>query len=358
MLLDTLKVFVPTALAFFIGLLITPVLTRYFYKYKMWKKSSRSGTENIDGTSDSFKKIHNEKGELNTPRVGGVIIWLTALLTVFIIFIVSKFFPSPLTEKMNLLSRNQTILPLFALLAASLVGLADDILQIAGKGTYARDSMVYRKIKILALAGIGFSIGWWFFYKLGVSSIAVPFYGQFDMGYFFIPFFIAVMLAIFSGSVIDGIDGLSAGVLAPIFSAYAGIAFFNNQIDLSAFCAVIAGGILIFLWFNIPPARFYMGETGMIGLTVTLAVIAFLTDSVLILPIIALPLVITSASVIIQSLSRKFRNGKRVFLVAPIHHHFEAKGWPSCKVTMRFWIVGVVSAILGMILTLVSRAIS
>jgi len=127
---------------------------------------------------------------------------------------------------------------------------------------------------------------------------------------------------------------------------------------VAAFCAVVAGGILVFLWFNIPPARFYMGETGMIGLTVTLAVVAFLTDSALLLPIIALPLVATSLSVIIQSFSRKLRNGKRVFLVAPIHHHFEARGWPSYKVTMRFWIVGVVSAILGMILTLVSRVVN
>lgn len=358
MILNTLKIFVPAAFAFFVGLFITPIVAHFFYKHKMWKKSSRSGSENIDGTSSAFQKIHNEKGELSTPRAGGVIIWLSVSLTVFIFFLIFKFFPSAATEKMNLLSRNQTVLPLFALLAASLVGLIDDFLQIFGKGTYAKDSKVYRKIKVAAIISIGLVAGWWFFYKLGVSSVAVPFYGQFELGYFFIPFFVVVMLAIFSGSVIDGIDGLSAGVLAPIFAAYSGIAFFNNQIDLAAFCAVVAGGILVFLWFNIPPARFYMGETGMIGLTVTLAVVAFLTDSALLLPIIALPLVATSLSVIIQSFSRKLRNGKRVFLVAPIHHHFEARGWPSYKVTMRFWIVGVVSAILGMILTLVSRVVN
>ena len=162
-----------------------------------------------------------------------------------------------------------------------------------------------------------------------------------------------VMLALFSGSVIDGIDGLSGGIMASIFSAYAGIAFFQNQIDLAAFCAVIVGGILAFLWFNIPPARFYMTETGILGLTTTLAVVAFLTQSVIVLPIIAFPLFVASGSVIIQQLSKKFRNGKKVFLVAPIHHHFEALGWPSYKVTMRFWVLSMVSAALGMIIALI-----
>ena len=136
--------------------------------------------------------------------------------------------------------------------------------------------------------------------------------------------------------------------------AYTLISFFNNQIDLSAFCAVVTGGILAFLWFNIPPARFYMGETGMIGLTVTLSVVAFLTNTVLLLPIIAFPLFITSLSNIIQMVSRKFRNGKKVFLFAPLHHHFEAKGWPKYKVTMRYWIVGIMFAVIGVILSIIA----
>ena len=160
------------------------------------------------------------------------------------------------------------------------------------------------------------------------------------------------MLSLWSSSVIDGIDGLSGGVLASIFMAYTLIAFFNNQIDIATFCAVITGGILAFLWFNIPPARFYMGETGMIGLTVTLAVIAFMTDTVLLLPIIAFPLFITSLSDVIQIASRKFRNGKKVFLFAPLHHHFEALGWPKYKVVMRYWIVGIMTSITGVILSL------
>ena len=351
MIINVVKVLFPSALAFFIGLLITPILTKYFYKYKMWKKSSRS----LSKTSADFAKIHNEKGELHTPRVGGIIIWLSVFLTIFVIYLVSVFFPSPLTEKMSFLSRGQTIVPLFALLAASFLGLIDDFLQIIGKGSYAGDAIIYRKIKIAAIVIIGGLVGSWFFYKLGVSSVSIPFFGAIDIGFLFIPFFIMVMLAVFSSSVVDGIDGLAGGLMAEVFAAYATIAFFHNQIDLAAFCAVLAGGILAFLWFNIPPARFYMGETGILGLTITLSVVAFLTDSVVVLPIVAFPLVVTSFSAIVQMASKKFRNGKKIFIVAPIHHHFEAKGWPSYKVTMRFWIIGVIFAILGIILALIGK---
>jgi len=162
------------------------------------------------------------------------------------------------------------------------------------------------------------------------------------------------MLAVFSTSVIDGIDGLSGGIMACIFTAYAIIAFAQNQIDISALCAVIAGGTLAFLWFNIPPARFYMGETGMLGLTVTLSVIAFLTNTVLLLVVIALPLVLTSLSVIIQIFSYKYFNKHRVFKVTPLHHHFEAIGWSREKIVMRYWVFSVVFAIIGVIIALVS----
>jgi phospho-N-acetylmuramoyl-pentapeptide-transferase len=188
-----------------------------------------------------------------------------------------------------------------------------------------------------------------------MTSFHIPFGGEIFLGILIIPFFIIVSLATFSGGVIDGIDGLSGGVLASIFGAYSMIAFANNQIDLAAFSATITGATLAFLWFNIPPARFYMGETGIMGLTITLATLAFLTDSVLILPVVALPLVISSFSVILQVLSKKFRGGKKIFKLAPIHHHFEAIGWPFYKVVMRFWILSVVFAILGIILAIVSR---
>ena len=351
MLLNLIKIFLPTTFAFFLGLLLTPIATHFFYKYKMWKKYSR----NIDTIALDFHKIHNEQEELKTPRVGGIIIWVSALATTFVFYLVSILFPSVDTEKMNFLSRNQTLIPFFTLLLGSLIGLWDDLIQIYGNGRFAQDDKAWRKWKVFLVTLVSFFIGLWFFYKLGMTGIHIPFGGEIYLGILIIPFFIIVALATFSGGVIDGIDGLSGGVLVSIFAAYSVIAYANNQIDLAAFSGVITGVILAFLWFNIPPARFYMGETGIMGLTITLATLAFLTDSVLILPIIALPLVISSGSVILQILSKKLRGGKRLFKLAPIHHHFEALGWPSYKVTMRFWILSIVFAIIGIILAIISR---
>src|SRR3989339_1683391 len=328
MYFNLVKIFMPTAVAFFLGLFFTPFATHFFYKYKMWKKYSRS----IGATNSDFQKINNEKEELKTPRVGGIIIWISVLTTVLIFYLVSIFFPGANSTELNFLSRNQTLIPLFTLLVGSLIGLWDDFIQIYGTGKFARDDKSWRKWKAFLVAFLSLFIGVWFFYKLGMTSIHIPFGGDLYLGILIIPFFVIVALATFSGGVIDGIDGLSGGVLASIFAAYSVIAYANNQIDLAAFSGVIAGATLAFLWFNIPPARFYMGETGMMGLTLTLAAFAFLTDSVLILPIVAMPLVITSLSDLIQMASKKFRGGKRVFRIAPIHHHFEAIGWSSYKV--------------------------
>ena len=352
MMINVLKVIVPSVLTFFLGVLITPLFTNFFYKHKMWKKSSRALAGDI--TTDDFAKIHNATGELSTPRIGGVIIWVSVLLTVLIIYLLSVFFPTNLTEKLNFFSRSQTFVPLGALILASLIGLGDDFLQIFSTGSYARDSITNRKIKIICISAIGLSIALWFYTKLDATLIHIPFWHDINLGLWFIPFFIIIMLAVFSTSVIDGIDGLSGGVMTTIFTAYAVIAFIQNQIDIAALCAVIAGGTLAFLWYNIPPARFYMGETGMMGLTVTLSVIAFLTHSSILLLVIAFPLVITSLSVIIQMVSYKYFNKHRVFRVAPLHHHLEAIGWSKEKVVMRYWIISVVFAIIGVILALVS----
>jgi len=351
MYLNLVKIFIPTTFAFFLGLFFTPIATHFFYKYRMWKKYSRS----TDATAPDFSKIHNEKEELNTPRVGGIIIWVSVLTTVLVFYLASVLFPSENSSKINFLSRNQTLIPLFTLLIGSFIGLWDDFIQIYGHGRFARDDKSWRKWKVFLVSLVSCLIGLWFFYKLGMTSIHIPFGGNIYLGIFIIPFFVIVTLATFSGGVIDGIDGLSGGVLASIFGAYAVIAYANHQIDLAAFSGVLTGAILAFLWFNIPPARFYMGETGIMGLTITLATLAFLTDSVLILPIVALPLVLTSLSVILQIASKKFRGGKRLFKLAPLHHHFEAMGWPAYKVTMRFWIISVVFAIIGIILAVVSR---
>jgi len=351
MFLNLLKIFIPTTLAFFIGLAITPIATHFFYKYKMWKRYSRN--ENV--TTEDFKKIHNETEELKTPRVGGMIVWVSVFLVTFLLYFFAIIFPSDFSQKMSFLSRAQTFIPFFTLILGSLIGFWDDLIQIYGKGKFAHDDRAWRKWKIILIFLLSFLIGLWFFLKLGIISVHVPFGGEIYLGSLIIPFFVLVALATFSGGVIDGIAGLSGGVFSIIFASYAVIAYANNQMDIAAFSGIMAGATLAFLWFNIPPARFYMGETGIMGLTLVLSVLAFLTDSVLILPIIAMPLVITSLSVILQLGSKKFRNGKRIFKLAPIHHHFEAIGWPSYKVTMRYWIFSVVFAILGIILVIISR---
>lgn len=350
MYIDLLKIAIPTTVAFFFGLALTPLATHFFFKYKMWKKYSRGNNVSVK----DFQDVHDAHAELHTPRVGGIIIWFSALLTILIFYFYSIFFPSPLTEKMNFLSRNQTLIPLFTLLVASLIGLWDDLIQIYGNGHFARDDASWRRWKVILVASISLLIGGWFFYKLGMVTINIPFNGELYLGIFIIPFFVLVSVATFSGGVIDGLDGLSGGVMASIFGAYSAIAYANNQIDIAAFSGVLTGVTLAFLWFNIPPARFYMGETGIMGLTITLATIAFLTNTVLILPIIAFMLVISSLSVILQILSKKWRGGKRIFRLAPLHHHFLVLGWSPYKVTMRFWILSVVFAIIGVILAIIS----
>lgn len=351
MILNVLKVFGLASFAFFLAFFSAPVLTHYLYKYKMWKKKARNEALG-GGETPIFNNLHKEK-EVGTPRMGGILIWASAIIVTLIFFLISKFFPSDVSQKLNFLSRSQTWLPLFTLVFASIVGLFDDILQIYGKGKYIAGGVsLVKRIAIVSL--LGFAGALWFYYKLSIHNIAIPFLGEINLGLFFVPVFVIVMLAMFSGGVIDGIDGLAGGIFAAIFSAYGGIAFFQNQIDLAAFCGIIVGGILAFLWFNIPPARFYMGETGILGLTTSLTVVAFLTKAVIVLPLIAFPLFAASGSVIIQLISKKFFH-KKVFLVAPIHHHFEALGWPSYKVTMRFWVISAVFAVLGMVIALAGK---
>jgi len=351
MIIDVVKVFAPALFSFFIGIAITPILTHYQYKYQLWKKKSVGFA--LDGKPATISgAIHRDEIK-KTPRMGGIVVWGSVLITSLFALLLATVFPDFVTEKINFVSRGQTWLPLFTLIFGSLVGLVDDILVVSNRGGYVGGGLTL-KTRIGLVLLIGFMGASWFYYKLGVSTVNIPFLGDFDFGLLFIPFFMIVMLALFSGGVIDGIDGLSGGIMASIFGAYAGIAFFQNQIDLATFCSVVVGAILAFLWFNIPPARFYMSETGMLGLTTSLSVVAFLTNSVMVLPIIAFPLFVASGSVIIQTLSKKLRGGKKIFLVAPVHHHFEALGWPSYKVTMRFWIISVITALIGMIIAVIS----
>ncbi len=346
--LNVIKVLFLLAFSASLAVLWSPLLTHFLYKHKLWRKSARD--KGIDGKpAPVFYKLHKEK-EVGTPRLGGLLIWLTCLFVIFLFALLAKVSDNAFLEKLNFLSRSQTWLPLAILVAAALLGLGDDLLQIFGKGKYTAGGMRFtRRLLIVLIIGVVGAL--WFYFKLDWRTIHIPGNGDFFIGLFYIPLFVITVLATWAGGVIDGIDGLSGGVFGIMFGAFAIIAFANQQYDLAAFCGVIAGATLAFLWFNIPPARFYMGETGTIALTATLAVVAFLTDSLLVLPIIGGLLVIEAGSVIIQLTSKKLFH-KKVFLCAPIHHHLEAKGWGRDKITMRFWILGIVLAVFGVAIRL------
>jgi phospho-N-acetylmuramoyl-pentapeptide-transferase len=347
------------SLAFFssiISIIIAKFLINFLYKIKFWKKTARGTT--IDGKkADVFLSFHKEK-ETTVPRGGGIIIWSSMLIVILIIFILNYFFDFWWIKDLNFLSREQTWIPLFALITASIIGLVDDTLVVYNKGRYIGGGLRFRT-RFLFVCLIGLIGGLWFYYKLGWSSIHIPMLFNFPIGFdinlgiWYIVLFIIVCLASWASGVVDGIDGLSGGVFSSIFGAFAIIAFALGQIELASFCAVILGTLFSFLWFNIPPAKFYMGETGILGLSITMATIAFITDSVVVLPLISGILVLETGSVIIQLLSKKFR-GKKIWLSTPIHHHLEAIGWTGPQITMRFWIVSVVLALMGVSIRLLT----
>lgn len=349
MITDVIKILVPAALAFFIGIIMTPFLASFLYKNKMWKKSSVKNT--IDGEAATITgKLHNDEAR-KTPRMGGILIWGSVGITIGILWLLSVLFPNDITGKLNFFSRNQTWLPVFTLIAGALCGLVDDYLVCRDSGSYKGGGLSL-KARLFFVFLLGMLGAWWFYYKLDVSSIFIPFWGDLHVGILLIPIFIIFTIGMYSGGIIDGIDGLAGGVFASIYAAYAVIAFANGQIDIAAYASVVVGGLLAFLWFNIPPARFFCSETGTMALTTSLVVVAFLTNAVVVLLIIGFLLIATSASSIIQIASKKYR-GKKVFIVAPLHNHFQALGWPHYKVTMRYWVISLVLAVIGVIIQLI-----
>lgn len=346
---NIIRILVFTAITAALAFAFSPLLIRLLNDMKFWKKEARKKT--ISGEEASvFYSLHKER-EVTVPRGGGILIWVS-VLTVSILFWLLSYLQDPWWFKiLNFLSRKETWLPLFTLVVASVVGLIDDTLTVYGKGNYIGGGLSFwRRMAMVFL--IGLVGGLWFYYKLGWTTMHIPLLFNFPegmdiyIGILYIPLFVIVMLAAWAGGVVDGLDGLAGGVFASIFAAFSIIAFAQGKADLATFCAIICGTLFAFLWFNIPPARFYMSETGILGLTSTMAVVAFLTDSVIVLPVIAGILVLEAGSVIVQLLSKKIRK-KKIWMSTPIHHHFEALGWPSYQITMRFWVLGIVLAALG-----------
>lgn len=331
-----IRIFLLGFMGFLVSMIITPIYTNMAYKWEWWKKAR---SEAWGGASAAvYTKLHAAKHKRNIPTMAGAI------------FVVSISLATLFFNR----NRGQTWLPLAAMVGAGIVGLLDDIMNIRsnGKGIAGMGSRVkFVLYSLVAIVG-----GWWFFDKLDVTSLYLPLVHELHVGWFIIPIFWFVVVATANAvNISDGLDGLAGGLLSSSFLAYALIAAIEGKYALAAFCFTVVGALLSYTWFNIFPARFFMGDVGAFALGTALGVIAMQTDTIYILPVIGAVYVMETGSVIINRVSRKLRNGKKVFLSSPIHHHFEAIGWPETKVTMRFWILGQVSAVVGLVLFLLGK---
>ena len=338
---NVIRIFIVAALAFFLALVITPFWTKFLHKYKLGKQIRTEGTP-------VFNQLHKSKE--GTPTMGGVVVWVTvALLT--ILFWSLAHSGHGFWSQFNFLSRGQTWLPLAALITAGLIGMWDDYMGILRIGPNGGGLRMSHRLLLYALVG---AIGaWWFYAKLEFNSINIPFLGNLLLGWWYIPVFIFIIVATaFSANETDGLDGLAGGTFLIMFAAYGVIAFDQGRTDLVVFIAAIIGALVAFLWFNIYPAKFFMGDTGSMSFGVVLGVIAMLTNTPTLLIPIGVIFVIESLSVILQLSSRYLRQ-KKIFRSTPIHHHFEALGWPESQVTMRFWMINAIGAIIGLIIFLV-----
>lgn len=322
-------------LSFLISMLITPLYTTLAYRGQWWKKPR---TKTVTGApTPMLTKLHGEKHKRLIPTMAGIV------------FLVSV---TVVTLAFNL-SRGETWLPLAAFVGAGLVGLMDDIINVRGQGIGVAG--LPSKLKLLLIAMIALIGGLFFYFKLDVASIHIP-GGSLYLGWLIIPLFVLVVVATANAvNITDGMDGLAGGLCAIAFAIYAMIAFFEGRYGVAGFCMAMVGGLLSYTWFNIFPARFFMGDVGAFALGTALGVVAMLTDTVILLPIIGLVFVAETGSVIMQITSKKLRHGKKIFKISPIHFHFLASGWPEAKVTMRFWIIGQVAGVMGLILFLMGQ---
>lgn len=324
-------------MGFLVSMLITPVYTTAAYRWQWWKKPRDTTT--TGEKAKMFMRLHADKHRRLIPTMAGAVFVVAVCLV---------------TVPFNL-SRAETWLPLAAFVGAAAVGLLDDIINIQGNGRGVAGLRAQIKMALTTLVAL---IGGWFFYfKLEVDSIHIPIAGvDWQIGWLIIPLFVLVVVATANAvNISDGLDGLAGGLAATAFMAYAIIALLEQRYGIAGFCLTIVGALLSYTWFNVYPARFFMGDMGSFSLGTALGVVAMLTDTVLLLPIIGAVFVAEAGSSALQILSKKLRRGQKIFKIAPIHHHFEASGWPETKVTMRFWILGQVSAVLGLITFLVGK---
>lgn len=317
---------------FIFAMLLTPIYTHFAYKYKFWKKQKSAAV-----TGEKLKiisKLHAKKIARNIPTMAGII-------GVVAVTIITWFFN---------LNRAQTWLPLAGLVGGAGIGLIDDILNVWGSNR--KDAGLRAPVKFAMIITVGVVLGWFFHSKLGFTSVMVPFVGNIDIEWMMIPLFAFAIVATSNAvNISDGLDGLAGGLLAAAYGSFGVIAVIQGQYHLATFCFTAIGALMAYIWFNVFPARFFMGDVGSFAWGTSLGVIAMLTNSLLILPIIGFVFVIEAGSSAIQILSKKFF-GRKIFIAAPFHHHLEAKGWEETKITMRFWIIAISLAFIGIVLAL------
>ncbi len=323
------SMFILSVAAFILAMMLTPIYTYAAYRFKFWKKQRETST-----TGEKlmvFVKLHKQKFQRNIPTMAGCI-GVLAIATV----------------TLANLDRGQTWLPLAGLLGGAFVGLLDDIINIRGDGKGVAG--LRSEVKFMMITALGLGLGWFFFAKLGYTSVHLPFAGVLEIGWLMIPLFAFAVVATGNAvNISDGLDGLAGGLLALSFSAFGVIALLQGQFYLAGFCFTVVGALLSYLWFNIYPARFFMGDVGSFAFGVALGVVAMLTNTLFLLPIIGIIFVVEAGSSLIQIVSKRVFH-RKIFTSAPIHHHFEAAGWPETKVTMRFWVIGAVAALVGVYL--------
>ncbi len=332
-----------SAFSFGVAMVLTPVLMKFLYKYNIGKQIRSEG-------APIFNSLHQKKE--GTPTMGGILIWFTTAAIAFILWALSAIFDT-FFGYLNFVNRAQTYLPLFSLVVAALIGFADDLLGVFKIGPKGGGLRVSHKLIVFAIIALIGAL--WFYFKLDWNIIRIPLLGDISLGFWYIFVFMFVIIATaFSSNETDGLDGLAGGVMLFAYLALGVVAFVQGKYDLAAFTGVVAGALIAFLWFNIYPARFFMGDTGSMALGITLGILVMLTNTALLLPFFGFILVVESLSVIIQILSKKIRH-KKVFLSAPIHHHFEALGWPETRITMRFWILSALFTTIGIVIFFIDK---
>lgn len=343
---DLVQIFALTSISFLVTILWTPLLSNVLYKYKLGKRIR--DTDVLGKKAPIFQKFHQSKE--HTPTMGGLLIWIS---TAVVLVGVSLVAWATGRVDLNLVITDPIKLLLFTLVATGILGAIDDILNIFGIGPHRGGFAFWVKFPLyLLIAGAG---AWWFAFKLDWISRPLTLPGldhAITLGWWYIPLFIVVLVFMaFATDIVDGLDGLAGGLLMIAYVAYMTIAVAQGNIEVAAFCGIVIGALLAFLWFNIFPARFFMGDTGSMSLGMTLAVMAFLTDTVGALPIIAAVIVLDGLTSPLQIVSKRFFK-RKIFQSAPVHHHFQAIGWPEPKIVMRFWILGGVVAVIGLVVAL------